>query len=77
MLYQRPPPFCGGRTNPSAAGNYRSRRKLASEGSFDPYAILNEDKGVTVVEQRTQEIWSGYHVREAPANRSIFNGRGR
>jgi hypothetical protein len=77
VLRQHFPLIHDGCIGPRTSRNDRSRWKASAECSLDPYAVLDEDEGIAMVNQRTQKIWSRYHIRKGPVNPSIFRKRQR
>ena len=71
MLLQQPPILHEGRTDPSAAGYDRGRRNPSLKLSLDSHAILNDDKGITMVKQGAKNVWSRYQIREGPVKLSM------
>ena len=75
ILSQQPPILRDGRTDPSAAGNDRGRRKPTPKLSLDPDTILNDDEGIAMVQQRAQKIRSRCNIRKGSIKRSILRKR--
>ena len=71
MLLQQPPILHEGRTDPSAAGYDRGRRNPSLKLSLDSHAILNDDKGITMVKQGAKNVWSRYQIREGPVLKAV------
>ena len=68
VLGQQPSLLYDCRIDPRAAGDNRSCWKLASKRSLDPKAVLNQDKGITVVKQLAKKIGGRYDIGKGSAS---------